>query len=123
MYNNYRHLIIVPSYNSKTQILKVVSGALKYDQSAKIIIVDDNSPDKTGQIVKGKFSSNKRVKVIIRDKKMGRGSAVILGMLEGLKDKNIRLFIEMDADLIHNPKDLPRMIKKSENLDIVVASR
>jgi len=115
--------IIIPTYNAKAGIIKVISGALKNIPNAKIIIVDDNSPDQTAKIVSDKFSLNKKVKLIIRLKKSGRGSAVIRGFKEALEDKRIKLLIEMDADLIHNPNDLPRMIKTAKKSDVIVASR
>jgi len=115
--------IIIPTYNAKAGIIKVISGALKNIPNAKIIILDDNSPDQTAKIVSDKFSLNKKVKLIIRSKKGGRGSAVIRGFKEALEDKRIKLLIEMDADLIHDPNDLPRMIKMAKKSDVVVASR
>lgn len=123
MKTNYNQLVIIPTYNAKAGILRVISGTLKKAPNAKVIVVDDNSPDQTANLVKSKFSSNSRVDLIIRKNKGGRGSAVIEGFKEGLKDKKIELFIEMDADLVHNPNDLPMLISKSRKYDVVVASR
>lgn len=123
MKTKYNQLIIIPTYNAKAGIIKVISKALKKAPYAKIIVVDDNSPDQTSQLVTKKFASNSRVNLIIRKSKNGRGSAIIRGIKDGLKDKEIELFIEMDADLVHDPKDLPILINKSKRYDVVVASR
>lgn len=116
-------IIVIPTYNAKAGIVKVILGALKNVPNAKVIVVDDNSPDGTAQLVNDNFKSNKRVKLIVRYAKGGRGSAVIRGFKEGLKEKNVDLFIEMDSDLVHDPNYLPRLIEKAKKYDVVVASR
>lgn len=123
MKTNYSQLVIIPTYNARAGILRVISGVLKKAPNAKVIVVDDNSPDQTAKLVKSIFSFNSRVHLIIRKNKEGRGSAVIEGFKEGLKNKKIELFIEMDADLVHDPNDLPTLIDKSRKYDVVVASR
>lgn len=94
-----------------------------YLPKTKIIIVDDNSPDKSANLIKKRFFYDKRVKLIVRKNKGGRGSAVLRGFGEGLRDKNIEFFIEMDADLCHNPKYLPILVKKCQKYDVVIASK
>lgn len=121
--NHKNIVIIIPSFNAKAGIVKVVQGALEMIKDSRIIVVDDNSPDKTAQLVQNRFALEERVKLIVRKTKDGRGSAVIRGFKEGLKDRNANLFIEMDADLAHNPNDLPRLIEKTKKHDVVVASR
>src|SRR3989344_2516154 len=123
MKTNYNQLIIIPTYNAKEGIIKLISEILIKAPYAKIIVVDDNSPDRTATLVKNKFNSNPRVSIIIRGNKGGRGSAVIEGFKKGLRDKKIDLFIEMDADLVHDPNDLQKMIDKSKKYDVVVESR
>lgn len=121
--NNKQIIIVIPTYNAKGGILRVISGILKNFKDAKIIVVDDNSPDGTAKLVNRKFASNKGVKVIVRSKKLGRGSAVIKGLKDALGDSRNELFIEMDADLIHSPNDIPRLIEMAKKYDVVVASR
>lgn len=123
MDTNFNQIIVIPTYNAKAGIIRVISEVLRKAPKAKIIIVDDNSPDQTAQLIKNEFPSNSRVNLIIRQGKGGRGSAVIEGFKQGLRDKKIELFIEMDADLIHDPSDLPMLIDKSKKYDVVVASR
>lgn len=116
-------VVVIPTYNSKKSIVTLVKKILKYLPSGKVIVVDDNSPDETTKEVKKYFPSDKRIKIIIRKQKNGRGSAVLAGFAEGLKDKNNRYFIEMDSDLCHNPKYIPDMVKKCKKYDVVIASK
>lgn len=116
-------LIIIPTYNAKAGIIKVISRALEKAPYARVMVIDDNSPDQTAKLIKNKFASNKRVSLIVRNRKAGRGSAVIEGFKEGLKDKKINLFIEMDADLVHDPNDIQKLINESKRYDVIVASR
>lgn len=118
-----KSVVVIPTYNSKGSIKKLLKQVLLYVPNAKVIVVDDNSPDGTANEIKKYFAKNEQVKIISREKKGGRGSAVIEGFKEGLKDKSIKLFIEMDSDFAHNPKDLLHLIKKAQACDVVIASR
>ena len=115
--------VVLPTYNSKNTILQIVNSILHEVHNTIIIVVDDNSPDKTADLIKYKFSKNKRVFLIVRNGKGGRGSAVIQGFKKGLTFPTIKYFIEMDADFAHDPKDIPKLIQKVKKHDIVVASR
>lgn len=115
--------IVIPTYNAREGIIKTISKIRFYAPHIFIIIVDDNSPDKTAMLVRTKFKNDKRVQVLIRKEKGGRGSAVLYGLREGLKNKNIKYFIEMDADLCHNPKYTIELVEKCKKADIVIASR
>lgn len=115
--------ICIPTYNEAENIEKLVKKifALKID-GLKIIIIDDNSPDKTGKIA-DELSQDYPIKVIHRKKKLGLGSAYISGFQYALK-KNANLTFEMDADFSHNPKDIPRLIQEIKNgYDVVLGSR
>ncbi|HEX8931623.1 MAG TPA: glycosyltransferase [Patescibacteria group bacterium] len=116
-------VIVIPTYNAKEGIIENINKILSKIPLSKIIIVDDNSPDKTAAIIDENFRNDKRIKVLNRKAKGGRGSAVIAGFKEGLKNKNAKYFIEMDADLCHNPKYISSMIKKCKNADVVIVSR
>lgn len=124
----YQHMqakiaIIIPTYNARNTIIQLVSKVLKTVKNSIVIVVDDNSPDKTASLIKSHFSKNKRVLLIIRSGKGGRGYAVIQGFKEAIKLPTIQYFIEMDADFAHNPKDILRLMQKVKNYDIAVASR
>ncbi len=110
--------IIIPSYNEKENIEKLVSEIKKIKQVIKIIIVDD-SKDGLNEI-----KSNKVI-IINRRKKLGRGSAIIEGINLAIKNKKSDVFIEMDADFSHSPSELPQLIKifAKKKLDLLIASR
>lgn len=116
-------VIIIPCYNAKNTILETIENVLMVLPKAKIIIVDDSSPDRSGELISNLYHNDKRIKLIIRKNKGGRGSAVLRGFQEGLKDRNMEFFIEMDADLCHDAKYIPIMIEKCRSYDVVVASK
>ena len=122
---NYRNLaVIIPSYNEVKNIAILIKGIFKELPRAKIIIVDDSrlqENKKLKKIVKGK----KNITLISRLKKGGRGSAVLEGFRNVLKDKNIEYVFEMDSDLAHDPKEMERFMKKknNEDFDLIIGSR
>lgn len=115
--------IIIPSYNASKSIIPTIKKVLTYLPKSRIIVVDDNSPDKSAELIKNRFVYDKRIALITRKSKGGRGSAILRGFQEGLKDKKIVFFVEMDADLCHDPKYIPIMIDKCDLHDAVVASK
>ena len=115
-------LIISPTYNEKKNILQLVDLVLKENPEFHLLIVDDNSPDGTGDRVKSLQSAYKNLFLETRSKKSGLGTAYIFGFKWALKNK-YKNIIQMDADLSHNPKDLPRMVKNLKNNDLVIGSR
>lgn len=121
MHNNIA--TIIPCYNAGETIIKAIEGVLIYFPKSKVIIVDDNSPDKSAELISKRFSYDRRIKLIIRKNKGGRGSAVLKGFQEGLRDKNIEFFIEMDADLCHDPKYISILIEKCQKCDVAIASK
>ncbi len=113
--------IIVPTYNESKNLTRLVPELYKILRGLKvkfeILIVDDDSPDKTWQVAK-KYSAY-NVKVIRRKGDRGLSSAVI----EGFNKAKGEIFIVMDADLSHPPKLIPKMLNASRNHDLVLASR
>lgn len=116
-------VVIIPTYNAREGIVTTIKKIRKILSHIRIFIVDDNSPDKTAEIVKSAFEKDENIQVLIRKEKGGRGSAVLHGFKEGLKDKKMEYFIEMDADLCHDPKYITQMIEMSNNADMVIASK
>ena len=94
--------IVIPTYNEKENIIKLVNFINKLRLNSKIIIVDD-SKEKISRL-----NNIKNVKYLFRGKKLGRGSAVLYGFKKFLKNKNNKMFIEMDADFSHDPKEIKR---------------
>ena len=118
-----RILIIMPMYNEKENIRQILLEVLKQDERINILIIDDNSPDGTGEIADEIVSQNSRVSVIHRAGKLGLGTAYVVGFKYAL-EKNYDLVFEMDSDFSHDPKYLAGMIAMAESgYDLVVGSR
>ena len=115
-------LIISPTYNEERNIQQLVDLVLGENPEFHLLIVDDNSPDGTGDKVRSLQSIYKNLFLETRSKKSGLGTAYIFGFKWALKNKYEHI-IQMDADLSHNPKDLPRMVKNLKNNDVVIGSR
>ncbi|MBD3380841.1 MAG: glycosyltransferase [candidate division Zixibacteria bacterium] len=114
--------VIIPTYNEKENIERITNAVLKQDERLSVLVVDDNSPDGTGQIADRKAEENARVMVLHREAKSGLGQAYIAGFKYTLK-KGFDYILEMDADFSHDPKYLPDFLKTIENYDLVLGSR
>lgn len=117
-----RALVIVPTYNEKFNIARLIPAVLAQDPSLEILIVDDASPDGTGPIVDAIAANNNRVHVIHREGKLGLGTAYIAGFAWALQRKYDLVF-EMDADFSHNPERLPEFLEAIKDADVVLGSR
>jgi len=118
-------LVIIPTYNEKENIEKIIRATFAQEKAFDILIVDDNSPDGTSDIVKTlQKEFPERLFLEIRLKKDGLGRAYIHGFHWALKRK-YEYIIEMDADFSHNPKDLERLYNKceKEGADLSIGSR
>lgn len=120
---NAKIAVIIPTYNEHNGIVQAIKQVKTYAPEAEIYIVDDNSPDHTARFVQSKFAADKKVHVVIRKEKGGRGSAVLYGFVHALKNKSTKYFIEMDADLCHNPKYIKILAATAHHADVVIASR
>ena len=118
-----RYLIIVPTYNEILNIKEFIPAVLKRDKKIDILVIDDNSPDKTARAVKNIMKTNKRVFILEREGKMGLGTAYIEGFKYGI-EKKYKYIFEMDADFSHNPKYLIKMIESlNKGADVIIGSR
>jgi dolichol-phosphate mannosyltransferase len=117
-----RALVIVPTYNERFHIARLIPAVLAQDPSLEVLVVDDGSPDGTGQIVDGIAANNARVHVIHRAAKLGLGTAYIAGFRWALERKYDLVF-EMDADFSHNPERLPEFLEAIRESDVVLGSR
>ena len=115
-------LVISPTYNKRKNINRLVEMVLSDNPEFDLLIVDDNSPDGTGDKVKKLQTKYKNLYLETRPKKSGLGTAYIFGFKWAL-EKKYENIIQMDADLSHNPKDLPRMIDKLQKYDLIIGSR
>jgi dolichol-phosphate mannosyltransferase len=117
-----RALVIVPTYNERSNIGRLVPAVLAQDSSLEVLVVDDASPDGTGAIVDGLAAADPRVHVIHRGGKLGLGTAYIAGFRWALERKYDLIF-EMDADFSHNPERLPEFLAAIKETDLVLGSR
>ena len=115
-------LIISPTYNERKNIRQLVNMVIGENPELHLLIVDDNSPDGTGEKVKKLQTEYKNLFLETRLKKSGLGTAYIFGFKWALEKKYDNI-IQMDADLSHNPKDLPRMVNNLQKYDLVIGSR
>jgi len=115
-------LVIVPTYNESENIAVLIPEILKQDEIVETLIVDDNSPDGTAEIVKDIMTDNPRVHLLEREKKQGLGSAYIAGFKYAIQNKYDYIF-EMDADFSHNPDRLPELLNAIKTNDLVIGSR
>ena len=113
--------IIIPTYNEEENIGKLVESIKSFVPNSEIFIVDDSINDLSKRILENKSF----VHYFRRGQKLGRGTAVIFGLNEALKNKSIDTFIEMDADFSHNPNELKEKIEyfKKHKIDMLIASR
>lgn len=115
-------LVIIPTYNESDNIKKAIQLVFKSAKNVDVLVVDDNSPDKTANVVKAMMKKDKRVNLIERKAKKGLGTAYIAGFKFALK-RNYDRILEMDADLSHDPSEIPNFLKASEEADVVIGSR
>ncbi|MBN2354981.1 polyprenol monophosphomannose synthase [candidate division KSB1 bacterium] len=116
-------LVITPTFNERQNIAPFIRAILQQNiPELEILVVDDNSPDGTGEVVRKIEKRNKNVHLMSREKKMGLGTAYVAGFKYALKEGFERI-IEMDADFSHDPKDIRRLLEASETADIVIGSR
>ena len=117
-------VVIVPTYNERENIEPLVCQLLELPVGVRVIVVDDNSPDGTGELADGLAAeSGGRVAVIHRPGKLGLGTAYIAGFRRAMEE-GADYVITMDADFSHNPRYIPAMVEKAEQgYDLVIGSR
>jgi dolichol-phosphate mannosyltransferase len=115
--------LVLPTYNEAENVEAFVAAALaKLPASAQVLIVDDNSPDGTGEIADRLAEGNESVSVLHRPRKEGLGPAYIAGFRRALA-AGAELVLEMDSDFSHDPAYLPRLLEAAERADLVIGSR
>jgi dolichol-phosphate mannosyltransferase len=117
-----RFLVIVPTYNEMDNLPRKVPLILEQDPRIDILVVDDASPDGTGDLADSMAARNPRIHVLHRISKDGLGKAYLAGFAWGLQHEYELLF-EMDADISHPPEALPRIIAAATTHDFVIGSR
>jgi dolichol-phosphate mannosyltransferase len=117
-----KSLVILPTYNEKENILKLIPAILELHTGIDIVVVDDNSPDGTGTIADQFHQQYPNVQVLHREGKWGLGTAYVAGFKFGL-EHDYDYFITMDADFSHHPKYIPSLLAGAEEGDVVIGSR
>lgn len=117
-----RALIIIPTYNERENIARIIEAALAQDVRLEILVVDDGSPDGTGDIVRTLGAQNPRIHLLERSRKLGLGTAYIAGFRWAL-ERGYDYVFEMDADFSHDPAHLPQFLRAVESADLVLGSR
>jgi dolichol-phosphate mannosyltransferase len=117
-------LIIVPTYNERDNLPQLVKRLMAQPAVLDILVVDDNSPDGTGQLADEIAAQNPHVHVLHRSEKNGLGRAYIAGFQWALQ-RDYEFIMEMDADFSHNPSDVPRFLEvaRAEDSDLVLGTR
>ena len=122
MSNNKRILVFSATYNEIENIRKLISGIQKNLPNTSILIIDDNSPDRTQEVIKELKKKNNNLFLIEREKKLGLDSAHKTAFTYAIEN-NFDYLITMDADLSHDPKELPIFINNLRNFPFVIGSR
>lgn len=115
-------LICIPTYNEKENIPLLLGRLLNVHPEIEILVIDDNSPDGTGDLVEGFTKTNSRIHILRRPGKMGLGSAYLAAFQWGLTN-GFDAMMEMDADLSHRPRYIPKFLEALKTNDLVVGSR
>ena len=115
-------LIIIPTYNESKTIKNIIDIIFSIDNNYNILVIDDSSPDRTDMIVADLKNKYSNLYLIKRSGKLGLGTAYCEGFKWAI-DKRYDKVVQIDADMSHDPFDIPRLISKSEQFDLVIGSR
>ena len=115
-------LIIIPTYNESANIKKIILKIFNVDKSFHILVIDDNSPDKTYEIVQKLSCDYKNINLIKRSGKLGLGTAYCEGFSWAINN-NYSKVVQIDADMSHDPSKIPDLVSCANNYDLVIGSR
>jgi dolichol-phosphate mannosyltransferase len=117
-----RALVVIPTYNEAPNLPQLVPQVLAQDSRLEVLVVDDASPDGTGQLAEGLAQREPRVHVLHREGKLGLGTAYIVGFRWAV-ERGYDYVFEMDADFSHDPAHLKEFLKAAASADLVLGSR
>ena len=115
-------LVIIPTYNEHDNVSRIIPLVLEQDPRIDVLIVDDGSPDRTGDVVAALAAENPRINLLERASKMGLGTAYLAGFRWAI-ERHYDVAFEMDADFSHDPRHIPQFLTAIEDADIVLGSR
>ena len=114
-------VVCLPTYNERENLERMVDALA--DKGVSVLVIDDNSPDGTGELADRLAAEHDHVEVLHRPRKEGLGPAYLAGFERALADPEVELVLEMDADFSHDPADVPRLIAAAADADLVLGSR
>jgi dolichol-phosphate mannosyltransferase len=114
-------VVCLPTYNERENLERMVDALA--DKGVSVLVIDDNSPDGTGELADSLAQRNRHVEVLHRPRKEGLGPAYLAGFQRALADPEVGLVLEMDADFSHDPADVPRLVAAAADADLVLGSR
>jgi len=115
-------LVILPTYNEADNVLPLVAQVLAQNEAIDVLVVDDNSPDGTGDLVEAASREQPRIRLLRRPGKLGLGTAYLAGFRHGL-DHGYDCVLTMDCDHSHNPRYIPAILAAMRDHDMVIGSR
>ncbi len=115
-------IVIIPTYNEAENISPLIERILSLEENVDVVVVDDHSPDGTGDVVDALAAEEPRIHAIHRQAKLGLGTAYTAGFQYAL-DQGYDRIITMDADFSHNPRYIPALLRLTENNDLAIGSR
>lgn len=122
-HHSYRAVVVIPTYNERENLPVVCRLVMEMTGgSVHLLIVDDNSPDGTGRVADALAAKHPQIHVMHRERKEGLGRAYVAGFQKALEMGYERI-AQMDADLSHDPRDLPILIRQTAHADLVIGSR
>jgi dolichol-phosphate mannosyltransferase len=117
-----RLVVSLATYNERDNLPKLIDEIHAVAPTADVLVIDDNSPDGTGQVAEERASTDPRIKVLHRPGKLGLGTAILAGMRYAI-DRDYELLLNMDADFSHHPRYLPALLAGMDKHDVMVGSR
>ena len=115
-------LVTLCTYNERENIEQLIPAIFSHTPNAEILVIDDNSPDGTGEYVQSLAEENSKIHVIHRSGKLGLGTATVAAFQFGIEN-GYNLLLNMDADFSHPPRFIPEMISQADKFDVVIGSR
>lgn len=117
-----RVLVVIPTFNEIDTVARTIELVLHYQPEVDVLVVDDNSPDGTGNLIKTLMNENPKIHLLSRAKKAGLGTAYLAGFDFGI-DRGYQYIVEMDADGSHRAEDLSKLLAAVTSADLVIGSR
>lgn len=117
-----RNLVVIPTYNESENVKTLIENIFQLPITVDILVVDDNSPDGTGELVEELIQRYSRLYLMKREQKEGLGTAYRVGFIYAL-ERGYDCIIQMDADLSHNHEEIPTMFENLKQYDLVIGSR